>query len=382
MALMDSIENNAGNQFADIFQFSGNLIRESVFDVNRAHFSGFMWVACLDYSTCLVCASLDGKVWANAPDDEQLDLAFGEGVMEGSPPEQPIHPNCRCVMVPVLKGMEKDYTSAPNYADWLSRRTDNELIDILGPAKANLYKSGVPIERFIRDERVATFNDLGIKRLERKEALELMAEQDGSIGSWDAKDFPEYEKIYTDKMTSQELLDKFKERNPDIKMEFPTDIQYKHGVRMVVIETDRFLKDHPIYSTLEKIRMGTAKEMESYDKDAVGIYLWGTKEIVLHPDRVFVPKLGQRTLIHEFAHALRRDLIDKGKFTIGVLIGYIKQKYEVDNWREIAGLISTRAIKDESELFSEGFEVFYNKRLRDNERLDLLLSWFKSRKIK
>jgi len=30
-------------------------------------------------------------------------------VIDGQIPEQPVHHNCHCVMVPVLEGMENDY---------------------------------------------------------------------------------------------------------------------------------------------------------------------------------------------------------------------------------------------------------------------------------
>jgi len=89
-------------------------------------------------------------------------------VIEGKPPPQPLHPNCRCVMVPVMKGMEEQYRS-PSYAEWLSRRNDEELMDILGPARFLLFKRGFTPDRFvIRDGRVLTLKELGVKRLTRK----------------------------------------------------------------------------------------------------------------------------------------------------------------------------------------------------------------------
>ena len=62
-------------------------------------------------------------------------------VIDGQIPEQPVHPNCRCVMVPVLEGMEDDYR-APNFLEWLDRQPPNIQIDVLELSKyaKNAYK--------------------------------------------------------------------------------------------------------------------------------------------------------------------------------------------------------------------------------------------------
>ena len=165
----------------DMFQFSGELFQESVFNVNRKHFTGFMWVASLDKKTCLECIPLDGKIWTEGPNDGDGPVVFPDGdamVIEGKPPPQPLHPNCRCVMVPVMKGMEEQYRS-PSYAEWLSRRNDEELMDILGPSRFRLWKAGYRISDFLRDGRVLTLKEMGQKRLFRKTVRRRLA--DGTL---------------------------------------------------------------------------------------------------------------------------------------------------------------------------------------------------------
>ena len=173
--LMGTVEKNAASTVEDIFQFSGEFIKESMYDVNRENFSGYMWVACLDWKTCLVCGDLDGKIFIIGHDMElfhdEYSAAGGEGVINEPAPQIPRHARCRCSMVPVLKGMEQDYQSV-TYNDWLGRQPENIQMDILGPSRFALFKKGDPIERFIKDGRIATLDELRALRTTRKEILQ------------------------------------------------------------------------------------------------------------------------------------------------------------------------------------------------------------------
>jgi hypothetical protein len=151
---MASIEKGAVTNTEDMFAHAASIVQQNIYALDSDHYSGYMWVAALDWKTCLVCGSLDGHIFDALPGQEGEDVA----------PEQPIHHACRCVMVPVLKGMEDDYTKgAPTYKDWLARQPENRIIDILGPSKYAAYKNGMPIERFVKDGRVLTLKELGIK---------------------------------------------------------------------------------------------------------------------------------------------------------------------------------------------------------------------------
>ena len=202
MGLMRTIEKNAASTFGDIFQYSGELIRESIFDVNRENFSGYMWIACLDYSTCIICGSLDGTIFSYASSMEGRTYragADGDGVVDKIAPHQPIHQGCRCTMVPILAGMEDDY-KAVNYQDWLDRQPPDVLIKILGPSKAALYmKGGIKIDRFVKDGRVAKLKELKTPRVTQKDISVLMSPGEAPI----VKLGPNYNESDVDKYLSR-----------------------------------------------------------------------------------------------------------------------------------------------------------------------------------
>jgi hypothetical protein len=89
--------------------------------------------------------------------------------IQGQAPKQPLHPHCRCVLVPVIIGMESDYQGAPNYTEWLARQSKKTQIDILGPSKYKIYAGGGKLSGFNKDNKVATLKDLGASRVTRKE---------------------------------------------------------------------------------------------------------------------------------------------------------------------------------------------------------------------
>jgi len=158
--LMASVEKSAFNTMGDFVQHRAEMFRDSLYDLNREHYEGYMWVACMDWKTCVVCGNLDGKIFPALP-----------GEPDG-PPKIPdeTHPNCRCVLTPVLKGMKDDYSTV-NYKDWFERQPESRQIDILGPSKYVLYKQGMPVERFIKDGRIATLEELGALSARKKDIL-------------------------------------------------------------------------------------------------------------------------------------------------------------------------------------------------------------------
>ncbi|MFM1900892.1 MAG: hypothetical protein RLZZ216_1468 [Cyanobacteriota bacterium] len=68
-------------------QDANRQIKEAVYSENAEVLSDLKWewVSVLDSRTCPTCAPLDGKRWANRKDA----------------PRWPVHPNCRCQVVPV-----------------------------------------------------------------------------------------------------------------------------------------------------------------------------------------------------------------------------------------------------------------------------------------
>lgn len=153
-----------------------NGVRDRVYEQNQDILKGVEYLATLDPRTCIVCGSLDGKV-------------FEYGVNDPKPNEKPpLHPNCRCVLIPLTKSWEElghtgktppeylpgerpfGYTGekAPKgfgdvrqyadptmwagqvadtmkYNDWLKKMdgADPEFVqDILGKARYGLWKKG------------------------------------------------------------------------------------------------------------------------------------------------------------------------------------------------------------------------------------------------
>lgn len=98
-------------------QSFANETRRIVFSRNEELFKGYRWIATLDRRTCIVCGEQDGKVF------KHLDKV----------PEIPMHINCRCLCVPIVKGMNEDFTDERvsenglvdgkiTYTEWLKNR--------------------------------------------------------------------------------------------------------------------------------------------------------------------------------------------------------------------------------------------------------------------
>jgi hypothetical protein len=103
-------------------------------------FSGYRLLATLDTRTCLVCGSLDGKVFDN-PEPEHKCL----------------NENCRCVILPVIKGMEEPLDdderasmdgpvpASMTYSDWLGKQPAKRKREILGECY-DRYKAGESLQ--------------------------------------------------------------------------------------------------------------------------------------------------------------------------------------------------------------------------------------------
>jgi len=103
-------------------------------------FSGYRFLATLSTKTCLACGALDGKVFDT--------------------PEMPnvcLNENCRCIMLPVVKGMEgfdDDDTRASEdgpvpaswtYEKWLKKQPAKIKWEILGDYYER-YKAGATLQ--------------------------------------------------------------------------------------------------------------------------------------------------------------------------------------------------------------------------------------------
>jgi len=141
--------------------------RDATYRENSDLVKGWRFVATLDTRTTSTCMALDGKVF---------DLGTG--------PKPPRHFGCRSTTTPVLKSWKEMGIALPDappgtrasldggvpatqtYGAWLRGQPLEIQNEALGVRRAQLFRNGLPIERFV-DRRGAP---LTLKDLERLEA--------------------------------------------------------------------------------------------------------------------------------------------------------------------------------------------------------------------
>jgi SPP1 gp7 family putative phage head morphogenesis protein len=144
-----------------------NTAREAVYKQNEDIIKGYQYVATLDSRTCLECGPLDGKVY-------KLDESL---------PELPKHPQCRCLLNPVLKSyrelgidmddippgtrasMDGQVPETLTYSDWLKRQDKVTQDDILGPNRGQMFRNGLKLTSMVDRQG----NILTLDRLKEKE---------------------------------------------------------------------------------------------------------------------------------------------------------------------------------------------------------------------
>jgi SPP1 gp7 family putative phage head morphogenesis protein len=98
---------------------------------NRSVVRKWRWTATKTARTCAMCLAMDGQEF-------DMDVPFGS------------HPNCRCVPVPVTVSWEEmGITGVPETAqeiesgsDWFDRQDKVTQLQVLGPAKFELFERG------------------------------------------------------------------------------------------------------------------------------------------------------------------------------------------------------------------------------------------------
>lgn len=165
-----------------------NQAREAVWEANSSVVRALRWTSTLDGRTSSVCQGRDGKLAAVG--DSQLLPSDPELMPAGARP--PAHFNCRSVMVAVMDGVElagdrpfvadartrakreRDFRrtakedgvplsevrrrwaeervgtlpARTDYSSWLAAQSQALQDEILGPARAKLFRAGAPLERF------------------------------------------------------------------------------------------------------------------------------------------------------------------------------------------------------------------------------------------
>ncbi|WP_313040730.1 minor capsid protein [Sphingobium yanoikuyae] len=140
-----------------------NVAAQETWKANSHVVKAWQFLATLDTRTTIGCASLDGKTFP-----------IGEG------PIPPRHIRCRSISVAVTKsfrelGIDKDELSkagrasmdgqiadAPRFAEWLKRKGTDMQDKLLGPTRAELFRSGkLDLDQFVRaDGTLLTLNQL------------------------------------------------------------------------------------------------------------------------------------------------------------------------------------------------------------------------------
>jgi len=247
-ALRKSLETNTRTMVSHLCETA----RAETYKQNSSLFSGYRYIGTLDSRTCLVCGSLDGKVF------ETMEEA----------PKLPAHHNCRCLYVPEIKGMEgfdddderasEDGPVKANmtYEEWLKTQPDDVVRDILGPTRFAAYKEGLNIDSFISDGSVLT-----LRQLMEKEGLELFSpEIEGK--SWQAR------KAYSD------IHDTLAKRD-----------DYKDGSKFTNTISDDQVNNQALYQELDRLRkLGKETGVErlsimNYDGANLGSWK-GTKDSI------------------------------------------------------------------------------------------------------
>lgn len=139
---------------------TSNQVRESFMAENADLISGEQYVATLDVRTCPTCMGYDGQVF---------DVGKG--------PVPPVHFNCRCTRVPVVKswqalglrGLPESTRASMNgqvpesmtYGAWLKTQPRDVQDEALGRTRAELFRNGAPVEAFTNQTgRLWTLDEL------------------------------------------------------------------------------------------------------------------------------------------------------------------------------------------------------------------------------
>jgi SPP1 gp7 family putative phage head morphogenesis protein len=141
-----------------------NTARDELYKANSDIIKGLQWVSTLDMRTSSICRGRDGQVFP---------------LNSGARP--PAHFRCRSAMVAILKSWKelglKDPTpgtrasmsgqvaETETYQTWLAKKSHEFQDEVLGKAKADIFRSGVTLDRFVVNGKELTLEQL--KKIEK-----------------------------------------------------------------------------------------------------------------------------------------------------------------------------------------------------------------------
>jgi hypothetical protein len=140
--------------------FMANEARNAVYKENSDIISGVVGLSTLDLRCCITCGTtIDGVEYSSI----------------AKAPKLPLHPQCRCLWLPKIKGMpeylpgdERASFQGPvkaslKWKDWLKTQPDEYAQEILGKSRFERFKKGADVGDFTEDGRVLTLKELAEK---------------------------------------------------------------------------------------------------------------------------------------------------------------------------------------------------------------------------
>ena len=310
-------------------------------------------------------------------------------IIDGPAPEQPLHKNCRCIMVPILIGDIVSAQSGPNYHDWFERQNRATKIDLLGPARYKEYLDGAVIKQFIKDNRIMTLKELKIDRISRQQLFDEIYKNAGIPEKYNRRDI---NKLYNDKLTSEELVDIFKKRYSYFELDI-VDKMPKEKIQLLLREYDLLLQQYPVGGRLVEIKVdATMDALGKYIPKNSAIYFQKTfvhddiAKIIntLHTQKYASSNNKNHVYIHEFAHVIDHAKNKNGKIGRQLLLAETKKRGL--EWIKIARKISSYAgiipkgtlpNMYGGEYFSEAFTAWRNGTIdKNDEELAWIIDFF------
>ena len=381
--LTGGVMNSVDRDVADIVNHTTAVVHQDIYALNDEFIEGFQWVAALDGDTCPICAGYDNVIFDRLPGIE------GEGTMM---PEQPAHPNCRCMTVPVMRGTRDIHENGPKYEDWFEGQKEERKLDILGPSRYAMYKQGRKVTRFAADGRTMTLEQLKAERIRAS----AMRDADGKItdasvnAAVEAKAWNKAVETYPDNMAAGEMQKVFMERWPGIEVELAGKMR-DENLRLLVREYDVLLREYPVNGkTLLGIRINDKLGIVpgeythndgviSFSRAIAGSDL---KQYVRTYGKDWASRDENHAFLHEFAHPIDRLLgyADNGKLGRQLLLEAVVKTGQAKSWRAYALKLSNYATRIPNktpkalhggEFFAEAFASWRNGKLTDGQQADM-----------
>lgn len=163
---------------------TSNAAREYTYEANDDLIKGVRWISTLDSRTSPVCQARDGKIYE-----------------PGKGPRPPAHFNCRSTTSPVLKSWQElgfDVDEVPestrasmngqvpagqDYDTWLRKQPRDFQDDVLGKTKADMFRRGTKLDRFVD----ASGREYTLDELRQREGVKPRAQKIPSFMSAEDK---------------------------------------------------------------------------------------------------------------------------------------------------------------------------------------------------